>query len=116
MGCPQIYTNNALRNLLIALYSDENNKTNDFYKLLNNEEVEFSEDTLKTYVINYLTQTDDLIEFIFLAGKSFEYTLNDADRNDGNDGFNACIAGLIDYEKFIKEIIRKNIPIFEELK
>lgn len=111
MGCPQIYTNNALRNLLIALYSDEKD---DFYKLLNDEEVEFSEDTLKTYVINYLIQTDDLVEFIFLAGRSFEYTLNDADLNDGNDGFNACIAGLIDYENFIKDLIKKR-KSFEEI-
>lgn len=94
MGCPEWYYKRALQNLAYALTVDIDKKlANKLYK-------ETSEQKLKAF-INKKQEEMPTEQFFFKAGMSFGEVLNDADQNDGNDGFNACAGGLSEFAAFI---------------
>lgn len=94
MGCPEKYYKRALQKLIYNLtYNEDREKA---IKILE----ENNEDVLEKEVIKLKNKTVD-IQFYYEAGKAFQSILEDTLKNDGNDGFNACIGGLIEFNIFI---------------
>jgi hypothetical protein len=94
MGCPQIYYKRALQCFAHALVYMEDNK---LAKELLNEK---SEERLETFILDKKTSCNEK-QFYYDVGRTAEYVLNEADKEDGCDGFNACIGGLNMFNNFI---------------
>ena len=96
MGCPENYYRNALQRFAYNLVYPDKKRAK---QLLNEYSIEKLENEIKV-------QKDklDIKEFIYTAGMIGGMVLECADRDDGCDGFNACMGGLYEFEKFIYEI------------
>ena len=95
MGCPDIYYRKALQrfahNLLIGV---------DAYKA---EQMTNEKSIAKLeHEISEQRKNVDAIDFIFDAGIVAGIVLKCADRDDGCDGFNACLGGVSEFEEFVK--------------
>lgn len=97
MGCPDVYYRKALQrfvhNLLIGV---------DAYKaeqMTNEKSIAKLEHEIREQRKNV-----DAIDFIFDAGIVAGAVLICADRDDGCDGFNACLGGISEFEEFVKEL------------
>lgn len=95
MGCPDIYYRKALQrfahNLLIGV---------DAYKA---EQMTNEKSIAKLeHEIREQRKHVDAIDFIFDAGIVAGIVLKCADRDDGCDGFNACLGGVSEFEEFVK--------------
>ena len=66
-------------------------------EMLNEESVEKLEQEIREQRNNV-----DAIDFIFDAGIVAGIVLECADRDDGCDGFNACLGGISEFEEFVK--------------
>lgn len=95
MGCPGRYYKEALWNFTHKLYFDSDKKK--AKEMLNEESVEKLEQEIREQRNNV-----DAIDFIFDAGIVAGIVLECADRDDGCDGFNACLGGISEFEEFVK--------------
>ena len=97
MGCPENYYRKALQrfahNLLFGL---DSNKAK---QMANEKSIEKLEHEIREQRKNV-----DIIDFIFDAGIVAGSVLKCADRDDGCDGFNACLGGISEFEEFVKEL------------
>lgn len=97
MGCPDIYYREALQrfahNLLIGV------DANRAEQIANEKSIEKLE-----YVIREQKNNTNTTDFIFDAGIVAGIVLKCADRDDGCDGFNACLGGISEFEEFVKEL------------
>lgn len=94
MGYPTIYYKQALQGFAYYLTCHDDMR---LAKELNEEkDIEKLEEIILEKKKNISTE-----QFFYNAGMASMYTLNDADKNDGCDGFNACIGGLNMFEEFI---------------
>ncbi|WP_297419378.1 hypothetical protein [Clostridium sp.] len=97
MGCPNIYYKyykQALQTFAYSLnYTSNKSKANIMYE-------ETNEEILKNEIIAWKNKISEK-EFYYLSGRVSEVVLNDADNNDGCDGFNVCMGGLNLFENFI---------------
>lgn len=95
MGCPGMYYKKALQNFAYSLYrfSDKEKAQ----QLLNEDSVAKIEKEITARKENISVE-----EFIFEAGFVAGTVLECADRDDGCDGFNACLGGLNEFEEFVK--------------
>lgn len=82
MGCPDIYYKRVMKA---------------FLSIFDNAESSDDEYILESEILKYRTLLSEK-EFYYNVGRVCEYTLNDAIENDGCDGMNACIGGLIEFE------------------
>lgn len=94
MGCPTIYYKQALQSL--AYYLTCHNDLKKAKGLYEERDI----DRLEKIIIEQ-KQNLPIQEFFYDAGMAFMRTLNEANQNDGCDGFNACIGGLNMFENFI---------------
>lgn len=94
MGCPNVYYRSALQAFAHNLnYSTDKERA----KILYGEEaVSVLEEEIMRWKDNLSVK-----EFYYQAGRTTEYVLNEVDKNDGCDGFNACCGGLNMFEQFI---------------
>lgn len=97
MGYPGRYYKEALQNFAHKLYFDSDKKK--AKEMLNEASVEKLENEIK--VKRGDIQTKD---FLFDAGMVAGILFKTANRDDGNDGFNACLGGLYQFEGFIKTL------------
>lgn len=97
MGYPGRYYKEALQNFAHKLYFDSDKKK--AKEMLNEASVEKLENEIK--VKRGDMQTKD---FLFDAGMVAGILFKTANRDDGNDGFNACLGGLYQFEGFIKTL------------
>ena len=95
MGCPEMYYKEALQKFAHSLYFDSNKKK--ARQLADEESIKELEDAIRTQ-----KESINVIDFVFDAGISAGMVLESSDRDDGCDGFNACLGGLSDFEDFIK--------------
>ena len=97
MGNPSLYYRKALQqfahNLLIRV------DVNKAAQMMNEKSIEKLE-----YEIKERRKNIDDVDFAFNAGIVAGALVICADRDDGCDGFNACLGGLNDFEDFIKEL------------
>lgn len=92
MGSPRKYYREALKNMTYNLtYIEDKEKAK---KLLDE-----SNEILEDIILNKKKELS-VQDFYFKAGESAQQTLIDAD-NDNCDAFNACIAGIIEFEQLI---------------
>lgn len=94
MGCPTVYYKEALQSF--AYYLTCNTDMGLAKKLNEEDNIEKLEKFILEKKQNISTES-----FFYNAGRASMYTLNDADKNDGCDGFNACIGGLSSFDHFI---------------
>lgn len=97
LGCPERYYKEALQNFAHALYFESDKKK--AKRLLHEESVEKLENEIVSRK-EYVNEKD----FIFDAGMAAGILYETSNRDDGCDGFNACLGGLNDFEEFIKEL------------
>lgn len=95
MGCPERYYKEALQNFAHSLYLDSDKEK--AKQLLNESSVEKLEDEIER------KRKKDTKDFLFDAGMVAGILYETANRDDGCDGFNACLGGLYKFEAFIKE-------------
>lgn len=94
MGNPIKYYKKALQTFAYSLnYLSDQNKAKAMFEEQNTEIME--KDILEWK--NKMTEK----EFYYEAGKASENILAKASKEDGCDGFNACVGGLISFEDFI---------------
>lgn len=97
MGCPDNYYRKALQrfahNLLIGV------DVNKAAQMVNEKSIEKLE-----YEIKEQRKNIDDADFAFDAGIVAGVVLICADRDDGCDGFNACLGGISEFEEFVKEL------------
>lgn len=94
MGCPTIYYKQALQGLAYYLTCHDDMKK--AKELSEEKDVEKLEQ-----IIIEKKQNISIEQFFYNAGMASMYTLNDADKNGGCDGLNACIGGLNMFDNFI---------------
>lgn len=93
MGCPNEFYKRALQYFAYCLTYTQNKKL--AKKWGDEDSIEKLEEYIKKKKSNIGEEC-----FFFDAGRTYENILQDADEN-GCDSFNACIAGLIEFKKFI---------------
>lgn len=95
MGCPDNYYRKALQrfahNLLIRV------DVNKAAQMMNEKSIEKLE-----YEIKEQRKNIDDANFAFDAGIVVGAVVICADRDDGCDGFNACLGGISEFEEFVK--------------
>lgn len=96
MGCPENYYRNALQRFAYNLVYPDKKRAK---QLLNEASIEKLEDEIKAQ-----KDKSDIKEFIYTAGMVSGMVLECADRDDGCDGFNACMGGLYEFENFVKNL------------
>lgn len=94
MGNPSWYYKKCLQNFAHALVFMENPK------LAKEISKEISEEKLENFIMEQKSKMDEK-HFYFSAGEACRFTLDDADRYEGNDAFNACIGGCCEFEYFL---------------
>lgn len=97
MGCPEIYYKKALQDFAYSLFIGYDKKKANYLK--NEKSIEKLENE-----ITIAKEKVDTIDFVFDAAVVTGLILECANRDDGCDGFNACLGGLNDFEEFIKNI------------
>lgn len=97
LGCPERYYKEALQSFAHALYFESDKKK--AKQLLHEESVEKLENEIVSCK-EYVNEKD----FIFDAGMACGILYETSNRDDGCDGFNACLGGLNDFEEFIKKL------------
>lgn len=97
MGYPGRYYKEALQNFAHKLYFDSDKKK--AKEMLNEASVKKLENEIKVKRGDMQTK-DFLFDARMVAGILFKT----ANRDDGNDGFNACLGGLYQFEGFIKTL------------
>lgn len=107
MGSPEIYYKRTLQAFAYNLNYATNKER---AELLYEEE---SVNILEEEIMRWKDSLGEK-EFYYQAGRTTEYVLNIADKNDGCDGFNACLGGIYNFENFIgitngEEINMRNI-------
>lgn len=92
MGCPEKYYKQALKELAC-----------EFVDSKKSEDIKNEKDrkALENIIADCKRITTDK-DFYFASGIIFNSVFVRAYARDGNDGFNACMSGLIDFEDFIK--------------
>lgn len=97
MGNPSLYYRKALQqfahNLLIGV------DVNKAAQMMNEKSIEKLE-----YEIKERRKNIDDADFAFNAGIVAGALVICADRDDGCDGFNACLGGISEFEEFVKGI------------
>jgi len=97
MGCPSLYYKKALQAFAHSLnYVGDHNKAREMF-------CEEDTNVLENEIMSHKNKLPDN-RFYFDAGKASEYVLNASDKNDGCDGFNACLGGLYDFESWLELI------------
>ena len=96
MGCPENYYRDALQRFAYSVVCSDKKRAK---QLLNEYSIEKLENEIKV-------QKDklDIKEFIYTAGMIGGMVLESANRDDGCDGFNACMGGLYEFENFVKNL------------
>lgn len=94
MGSPEIYYKRTLQAFAYNLNYATNKER---AELLYEEE---SVNILEEEIMRWKDSLGEK-EFYYQAGRTTEYVLNEADKNDGCDGFNACIGGICNFENFV---------------
>ena len=97
MGCPGRYYKEALQNFAHKLCFDSDKKK--AKEMLNEESVEKLENEIKAKMGDMQTK-----DFLFDAGMVAGILFETVNRDDGNDGFNACLGGLYQIEGFVKTL------------
>ena len=93
MGCPSIYYKRALQCFAHALVYMEDSK---LAKELSEEKLE---EKLEKFILEKKNTCNEK-QFYYDAGRTVEYVLNEADKDDC-DAVNACIGGLNMFDGFI---------------
>lgn len=94
MGSPDIYYRSTLQAFAYNLNYSKDKKRAEF--LCGEESVNVLEEEITQWKGKLSAK-----EFYYQAGRTTEYVLNEADKNDGCDGFNACIGAVYNFENFI---------------
>lgn len=94
MGCPEKYYKQALQELACEFVDGAKAEG------IKNEKDRNVLENIITDCKRIATDKD----FYFASGIIFNSVFVRAYERDGNDGFNACMSGLIDFEDFIKRL------------
>lgn len=95
MGCPTIYYRKILQSFACNL-AYETKATKLAVKLCEENDIE----RLEKYILEQKKNLSTEL-FYYRGGLASMHTLKETDKNDGNDGFDACIGGLNMFERFI---------------
>lgn len=91
LGSPEIYYKRTLQVFAYNLNYATNKERAEY--LYEDESVTVLEEEIMRWK-NILS----VKEYHYQAGRTTEYVLNEADKNDGCDGFNACCGGIFMFE------------------
>lgn len=95
MGCPDRYYKKALQAFAHNLnYFNNKDKASEMFN-------EANEEVLENEITRWKNSRLPVQNFYYEAGRISELILNNADKYDGCDGFNACIGGVYEFEQFI---------------
>lgn len=94
MGCPEKYYKQALQELACEFVDS---------KKTENIKNEKDRKALENIIADCKKIVSDK-DFYFASGMIFHSVFVRSYEHDGNDGCNACIGGLIDFEDFIKRL------------
>lgn len=92
MGCPEKYYKQALQELACEFVDSQKSES------IKNEK---DRNALESIISNCKKIVPDK-DFYFTSGIIFNSVFMRAYEYNSNDGFNACMSGLIDFEEFIK--------------
>lgn len=94
MGNPMVYYKEALQNL--AYYLNCHSDIKVAKQFLEEKNIEI----LEKYILEKKSELSPK-EFFYNAGMASMYTMQETDRYDGCDGFNACVGGISMFDEFI---------------
>ena len=95
MGNSRIYYKKCLQYFAYALASMENRKSAE--KFLN----ETSDEKLEQFILEKKSLMD-IRQYYFEAGRATQYMIEEVDRDDTIDGFNAAAAGVSEFMQFLE--------------